>query len=127
MSEGESLPEPENLETSRLGNGTSESSLNVPGHRPDDSIDYRIFFGTEGLRAGWGLLIFLLLLFAMLSVVSSPFLQFAGRRTSSSSSPEPGTILLVEGLPAVLVLLCTWIMSRIEHRPMSCYGLAPAR
>jgi len=30
-------------------------------------------------------------------------------------------------MPAVLVLLCTWIMAKIERRPLACYGLAPAR
>jgi membrane protease YdiL (CAAX protease family) len=49
------------------------------------------------------------------------------------SSPKPGSEmsplfgLLAEGIPFLMVVLVTWIMSKIEHRPSSVYGLGDSR
>jgi uncharacterized protein len=86
-----------------------------------------IFFGPDGLRAGWSLLaavaIFFVLFFAVGYILRlvhlTPHVQGA--------SPAPAAVLYSEGLAFLMVAAVTWIMSRIEARPVSTYGLGGQR
>ena len=90
------------------------------------SILRKIFLGKDGLRAGWSLLIFIAL-FAAAAFCAN----FIGHkiRPQAPGRPQPGeeispTLgLIAESVPFVITLLITWVMSKIERRPSSVYGL----
>lgn len=95
---------------------------------PSSFVPHQIFFGPHGLRAGWSLLIALLLFFAFL---------FAGNSLLNAThlvpphiiehTPDPLPIFLSEVTALLAVALATWIMSKIERRPISVYGLGGNR
>jgi uncharacterized protein len=86
-----------------------------------------IFFGADGLRAGWSLLVFVALMAAFLKGIGSIFhlLHLASPGTTEAISPTVAYI--AESLPLVATLFVTWIMSKIERRPNSVYGLGGQR
>ncbi len=83
----------------------------------------RIFFAREGLRSGWRLALYLLIVAAIgfalrwliLAVWKSPFVQMS-----------PATLLVGECAGLLAVASGALLMSRIEKRPPGTYGL-PAR
>jgi uncharacterized protein len=84
-----------------------------------------IFFGDEGLRAGWSILLFAALFAAFLFV--STFIMHKIHPPSHTSSPDHTMsfflMFLNESIPLIGVCLVTWIMSKIERRPVGVYGL----
>lgn len=88
-----------------------------------------IFFGAAGLRAGWSLLIFIALLVALIFATNA----IAHKLLPPPSTPSPDHAIsfrfgfIAELLPFLAVLLVTWILSKIEHRPISVYGLGGVR
>ncbi len=90
----------------------------------------KIFFGKDGLRAGWGLLIFIALFAALVFCANRISHKFF---PSSAQSPKPGAEIspvaacIAEGIPFLIILFVTWIMSKIERRPNSVYGLGGNR
>jgi len=100
--------------------------------QPEEPSGVRyVFFGPEGLRAGWGLLLFLVIFVGMVRlgvygaiaahVLPSPHTHTAGE----APKPErPGVMLVVEGLMAFSALAATWIVGRIEGRGLGRYGFA---
>jgi membrane protease YdiL (CAAX protease family) len=108
---------------------------------PSFSAPY-IFFGREGLRAGWSLLLYfaiLAALFACVGLIASKLHhppaqtqqaknQAAGAPAAIASEPIPLHLaLLSEGGQFVIVAIATWIMARIERRPNSAFGFAQRR
>jgi CAAX protease family protein len=100
----------------------------IPSAQP--SVVHKSFIGKDGLRAGWSLLIFIALLAAVL--VAARFVMHkihphnpSAAKTTSEISLKAG--LIGESIPLVAVLLVTWIMSKIERRPNSVYGLGGSR
>src|SRR5271165_243355 len=88
----------------------------------------KVFIGKDGLRAGWSLFIFLALLAALLFCVNvighklhPPVRRAANAEISATFS------FIGESVPFLAVLLVTWIMSKIERRPNSVYGLGGRR
>jgi membrane protease YdiL (CAAX protease family) len=93
---------------------------------PPSSRLHWVFFGADGLRAGWGLLLFIAMAFAI------GFCAKMILRKLAIHPPAGGEIsllagILAEGIPFVLILLITWIMSKIERRPNPVYGLGDGR
>lgn len=88
---------------------------------------HKIFIGPDGLRAGWSLLLFI----AMVAALGYSANRIAHKL--HAPDPKPGAEMsplfgiLAEAIPFVLVLFVTWIMSRIERRPISVYGLGDSR
>jgi uncharacterized protein len=84
-----------------------------------------IFFGDEGLRAGWSILLFAALFAAFLFL--STFIMHKIHPPSHTNSPDHTMsfflMFLNESLPLLGVCLVTWIMSKIERRPIGVYGL----
>ena len=97
-----------------------------------------VFFGADGLRAGWGLLLYIAILFALGR--TAHYVQTAIRQhssdaaaasktggenssTNASQPMEPRSAILGEGVGLVLVLLTTFILSRVERRSFGIYGL----
>jgi membrane protease YdiL (CAAX protease family) len=97
---------------------------------PPPSALRNIFIGKDGLRAGWSLLIFILLFAAMgfcTRLIMQKFYPALGH------SPKPGMevpasfMFFGEMIPFLIVLVVTCILSKIEHRPNSVYGLGGTR
>jgi membrane protease YdiL (CAAX protease family) len=121
-----------------LNNPTENlSRANSEGPTPADQIVpatpstlRKIFFGQDGLRAGWSLLIFIAMIAALAFCANR-----IGRKLHAPdpNSAKPGAEMsplfgiIAEAVPFVLVLFVTWIMSRIERRPVSVYGLGDRR
>lgn len=84
-----------------------------------------IFFGADGLRAGWSLLIFiglLAILFAAARFITVHVHHPATHKSAGPHEQAPLASFLNEGVPLLCVVLASWIMSRIEKRPMGVYG-----
>jgi membrane protease YdiL (CAAX protease family) len=93
------------------------------------STPYRIFFGADGLRAGWSLLIFIALMAALLRGVGAviKLLHVAPPGGGGQSALPPSFGFFAEFLPFIATAVATWIMSKIEKRPNSLYGLGGQR
>jgi membrane protease YdiL (CAAX protease family) len=88
-----------------------------------------IFVGADGLRAGWCLLIFIALMAAVLKGVSviGNLLHLFPKAGAGNGEITLAFALVGESIPLLATLLVTWIMSRIEKRPNSVYGLGTER
>lgn len=86
-----------------------------------------VFFGEEGLRPGWGLLIFLAILIGI-AVISGTIIHHLhpdAAKIAATARSKPMAFRLIafnDGIPFLLLCLITWIMSRIERRPVGVYG-----
>lgn len=87
-----------------------------------------IFLGPNGLRAGWSLLIAVVLFFVFLhganAILHGTHLV---PHHAMEYTPGPFPVFFSEGAAFLVIALVTWIMSKIERRPVSVYGLGGAR
>lgn len=91
---------------------------------------HKIFIGRDGLRAGWSLLVFVAILAVILFAahsISRRIHPHAPNIEEVASNMPIKLMLLNESIPFLAVLLVTWIMSKIERRPNSVYGLGGSR
>jgi membrane protease YdiL (CAAX protease family) len=98
------------------------TSQDDPGRR----LLHRIFFGNEGLRTGWGILLFVLLCIGSSYTVSRlHLLPSIPQAAPGQPSPElpPLSSIVSESVYFILVWVATLILSRIERRPIGAYGL----
>jgi membrane protease YdiL (CAAX protease family) len=97
-----------------------------------------VFLGPNGIRAGWRLLIFALILAAIavaIFVIVGAGAYLAGYHgvgaellsERHSGKVAPAGIAFSEGVVLTASLIAVWIMSRIEHRPMGRFGLPLAQ
>jgi uncharacterized protein len=84
-----------------------------------------IFFGVEGLRAGWSILLFAAIFAAFMFVAHFIAVKIhpPTHHASSDNTMPFYFMLLNEAIPLVGVCLVTWIMSKVERRPIGVYGL----
>jgi membrane protease YdiL (CAAX protease family) len=83
-----------------------------------------IFFGSDGLRAGWGILLFYVLRLLLLFYCAFPFFKVIFPWISGAASfSRPSRMLAYEGMGVIAVALATWLMAKIERRPTSVFGL----
>jgi membrane protease YdiL (CAAX protease family) len=102
----------------------------APAPSPQPSTLRRIFVGKDGLRAGWSLLIFIALMVALgfsANRIAHKIYPSAPKSVTPGMEVPPSFLVIGEALPFFLVLLVTWIMSRIERRHNSVYGLGGSR
>jgi membrane protease YdiL (CAAX protease family) len=100
----------------------------VPSTQP--SALHKIFIGKDGLRAGWSLLIFIALFAAIIycaNIIGHKLHPPAPKTAKPNSEISPLRGFISEGIPFLVVLLVTWIMSKIEGRPSSVYGFGGSR
>ncbi len=96
----------------------------MPPPLPPDSKSAmnEIFFGPNGLRAGWRLLIFGAIIAAFLTA-----LHYGGKLLSHGQPPQRGfsmtSIIVGEAVVFLLFLFASWIMAKIEGRTIGDYGL----
>jgi membrane protease YdiL (CAAX protease family) len=104
--------------------------------QPPHGLHY-VFLGRDGLRAGWGLLLFFTLFLAsvvfsrtLLQMVSSrihghpPTTAAQYRAAALAGGMSPKSVLAIEGVTVFSVLLATWVMAKVERRKISVYGFA---
>lgn len=89
----------------------------------------RVFFGDRGIRSGWRVTIFLVLLAGIgFGVFALGILRVPGAaRIIHQGFLSPALEYLTEIPAAICVLICSSIMARIEKRSLGNYGLALRR
>jgi uncharacterized protein len=89
----------------------------------------KIFTGPEGLRAGWSLVIFVALMAAMLkgATALATLTHLAPNQGAAAKEISFSFGLFAESIPLIAIFFVTWIMSKIEQRPNSVYGLGGTR
>jgi membrane protease YdiL (CAAX protease family) len=105
-------------------NVTQQGSAPAVTASKEKSTLHEVFFGPNGLRAGWRIAIFVLLLatFSFLSRYIRQHLFHAAPRTSGAPfEPLPEIIARARGF--LLLCLATLIMARIERGKWDYYGL----
>ena len=84
----------------------------------------KIFVGPHGLRAGWRLLIYILLMVEIAACVGAIARLFGAKRASGSLQQiTPLQLCLLEGALFFYSVVAAWIMSKIEGRKFGDYGL----
>lgn len=79
----------------------------------------RLFISDRGIRAGWSVLLFAAM-FVALEAALNAMLAFVSR---DNSGPIPLSLGLVQESSQLLVVaVVTWVMARIENRPLLSYG-----
>jgi membrane protease YdiL (CAAX protease family) len=82
-----------------------------------------LFVNEQGLRAGWSVLIFLAIV-VVLSVLGGKLLgHFFPDQGTHVVSPQ----ILTEATLVLALFIATWVMSKIEKRPVLSYGLTDSR
>ncbi len=103
---------------------TKQAESEAPGAHPSHAKLRSLFVGRDGLRAGWACLIFLLILAscgALLNFLARQLLHPHARPRGTAIAPA--LMITAELISATLVLLVTWLMARLEHRPFGRFGL----
>ena len=99
---------------------------------PDQTVAHRepspLFFGLYGLRAGWSLLIALVMVIVLFKGMNAA-IQATRLISPHAMDHEPGPlpVFLIEISAFLVAALVTWIMAKIEDRPMAIYGLGSDR
>lgn len=93
---------------------------------------HSVFVGPNGLRAGWSLLLFWLIVLAIGATLHFGYIAIRGHyrhgkppvAAHSQKMPDrPGPDILQEISLLLVVSFATWVMSRVEKRPFGEYGL----
>jgi CAAX protease family protein len=110
--------------TDDLSDDTKLPSTAVPPNAPPSTLR-NIFFGDEGLRAGWSILLFAALFGAFMVVAHLIAVKIhpPTHNASSQNTMPFHFMFLNEAIPLIGVCLVTWIMSKVERRPIGVYGL----
>lgn len=82
-----------------------------------------VFFGNDGLRAGWSALLFLLITVALILALGTAA-RFLFPPPHPGQGATPRGAFIGELMAAASVLVATGIMARIEKRPIAAYGYA---
>jgi membrane protease YdiL (CAAX protease family) len=113
----------------------SATELFAQGTEPPSLLQH-IFFGPNGLRPGWGILLFVALFYALVQasfytavhIHLLPHHQPGTAGAKASIKPQPARFMLVvEALMGFCTLAATWVMGKIERRPMASYGFGGGR
>lgn len=84
------------------------------------------FVGPQGIRAGWSMLIFLALVIALFLATRVP-VNYLLHYMRLKQSPPGWSAAVASGISALLVLVATAVMAKIERRPALSYGFADER
>ncbi len=109
-----------------LGGAHSEP-VKVAKHTPGFGIS-RIFLTEKGLRTGWRLLLFAILLLGCQTLVEGALLRLApglaaGVFAIQKGAFSPQALLTIEMGNVLSLLVALGVMAKIEARPLAGYGL----
>jgi membrane protease YdiL (CAAX protease family) len=115
-----------NLTSDEIDTTTPAPSIVAPAEK--SSSTRPIFFGPNGLRAGWRLLIFAALVVVLLGafvLIRNGGLQGVREAQKHAAEITVTPLLMIESEAMAFLLLCvaTLIMGKIEHRKFSLFGL----
>ena len=95
--------------------------------KPSRHPIHNIFIGADGLRAGWRLLIAVMIFIAILRASTAGLAHIpavrAWFRTLQSGLMSPGVLILSEGITVLALMISAFVMARIERRSFRDYGL----
>jgi membrane protease YdiL (CAAX protease family) len=91
------------------------------------SLMHRIFVGQQGIRAGWSLGIFFLLMGMFTALFFMPTIHLFEKYHISMNEMKPLQTSVSELAVFLGLLAATMAMSRIEHKPLIFYGLEGTR
>ena len=94
----------------------------MPPAPPANFFLRKIFFNANEPRAGWRLLIFVVIMAALFSAVSV-ISRRLGRGRPIIQELVAFRLIIAEGVSFLLVLLASLAMSKFERRPVAIYGL----
>jgi hypothetical protein len=101
--------------------------LSSPPFAAEDRGVSWIFFGEDGLRAGWSLGIFIALVF-LLGYGLRYGLKVAHLKLPSRTAPfSPSVAFIGESIQLLIICAAAWIVSRIERRKLLDYNLRGPR
>jgi uncharacterized protein len=103
--------------------GTANQSEVSSSRAAEGSGSKRVFIGPKGLRAGWRLLIFLLMLVAMGAVVRAIIIRFLIPAGFAPEKFTPFSVAVQDAFFIFIVAVAAWVMSKIEGRKIGQYGL----
>jgi membrane protease YdiL (CAAX protease family) len=104
---------------------TSPSLSTEPPERPRSHWLHRFFIGPDGLRAGWSVLIFIVIMAAVLIAVG--FVLGATHLINRKSGFTPQNMFFNELAMFLALLSAAWGMTLIERRKMLDYNLRGPR
>jgi uncharacterized protein len=82
-----------------------------------------VIVGPQGLRAGWRLVIFLLMLVAMGALARTIIIRILIPAGFSHDKFTPSSIAVPDAFFVCIISLAAWVMSKIEGRKIGQYGL----
>jgi uncharacterized protein len=104
-------------------------------HQPSEPLSngnsrfglHDVFAGPEGLRAGWGLLLFVVV-WMLLRMLLHPLIRSLAPGIQDTAQPmTPLYVIVAEASSLACVAASTWLMARIEGRRFRHYGLEDNR
>src|ERR1700731_3006103 len=95
-----------------------ESTLKSRIEEDQHSLLHDLLFGRDGLRPGWGLLLFAVLYFSLAQglFVVAGLLHLLPLSGTAGNEQRPRGMLVGEALQALSTMGATWVMARIERR-----------
>jgi uncharacterized protein len=82
-----------------------------------------VIIGPKGLRAGWRLLLFLLMLVAMGAAARALIIRFLIPAGFAPENFTPSSVAVQDAIFVPIVTMAAWVMSKIEGRKIGQYGL----
>jgi membrane protease YdiL (CAAX protease family) len=105
---------------------TGPSDVLPPSAPP--SMTHTIFFGEDGLRAGWSLLLYIAMFAAAMFCAHAIGNKIHPPKVEKATAEHSLRFLyIVESVPLAAAILLTWLMSKIERRRNAVYGLGGRR
>src|SRR5260370_4418861 len=80
----------------------------------------RVFVGERGIRAGWSVLIFAAIFWILQTVALAVLGRFIAMDFSGPLPPSLG--FLWQSCQVLMVAAATFVMARLEKRPLLAYG-----
>jgi membrane protease YdiL (CAAX protease family) len=96
-------------------------SPGLPARRSDQAVRSNILKGPDGLRAGWRLLIYAALVFALVYMANKAAQVLLQGRELDPGNATDGVAYF--SVVSCIILLAAWIMGKIEGRTLADYGL----
>ena len=82
-----------------------------------------VFVGTNGIRAGWSIVLFVIVLVAVaFGIRTAVHFLVHPKRPAMNTPLPPGIGILSEGLQVLCVFVATAVMALIEKKPILYYG-----
>ena len=106
-------------------NASVEGKLANQTELPDKpSVFRRLLYGADGLRAGWSVLLFLLIA-SLVAIAATTLVRrvYPLKQPIAGTEFSPSFTLITEGIPLAVVVFAAWVVSRIEKRSFFRYGL----